>query len=310
MLERVPQWLAAETPSFADLALLGAPINAATFHPSKAWTTPAAFRSALSRFPTWDAGHQNDLSTLAIRDLGDVQGDEDDSDLGEAARARLQAKVAETTLAAPVLVVIGGDNSITRPALLGRASTDLTRSWGLITLDARHDLGEDDTEAGAPNNSVVGDVIRAGLPGNRIAQIGIHEFGNVRSAVDRARTAGIRTFAAEDVRRNGMAETVQAALESVRSAGARQIYFSLDVGVIDRAFAPASPGSMPCGLLPGAAVQAAYLLGAAQDCTAMDINEVDAGADIAGMTIRLMAHLFVSFCSGMVARKRMVKIPN
>ena len=36
----------------------------------------------------------------------------------------------------------------------------------------------------------------------------------------------------------------------------------------------------------------------------LDVTEVDANADVAGITVRLAAALFLAFCSGVAARPR------
>src|ERR1700730_7379370 len=120
-----------------DLVLLGAPISKASITPVESWSTPPAFREALQRFPTWDAERFVDVATLHVRDLGEVQGDRDDAD-AHAAHDRIQAAAADAARMAEHVVVVGGDNSLTRPALEGMMS-GMPAAWGLLTLDAHHD---------------------------------------------------------------------------------------------------------------------------------------------------------------------------
>ena len=56
-----------------------------------------------------------DITELQVRDLGDVQGDRDDAD-ARAAHARIEVAAEEAARLADHVVVIGGDNSLTRPA--------------------------------------------------------------------------------------------------------------------------------------------------------------------------------------------------
>jgi formiminoglutamase len=96
---------------------------------------------------------------------------------------------------------------------------------------------------------------------------------------------------------------VATAFDQIRAAGARRIYVDFDVDVVDRAFAPACPASMPGGMTPAEASDAASYAGSQPDVVAFDLTEVDATQDVAGMTLRLMGQLFMSFCSGVVSRE-------
>jgi len=74
--------------------------------------------------------------------------------------------------------------------------------------------------------------------------------------------------------------------------------------VLDRAFAPACPASMPGGLAPSHLQEAAFLLGRDPRVEAVDLVEVDAEADVGGITVRTMASVFLAFCAGCAERMR------
>jgi len=175
--------------------------------------------------------------------------------------------------------------------------------WGLLTLDAHHDTRAV-TDGISRNGTPVRELIEAGLPGNRVAQIGILGFANGRPTAEWAAAHGIHIYRMPMVGQLGIAAVVAAALSKIRAAGARRIYFDLDVDVVDRAFAPGCPASMPGGLIPAEAATAARIMGEQADVVAMDLTEVDASTDIAGITVRLMCYLFLSFCSGVAERPR------
>ena len=126
------EWLGANTGADADVVLIGAPISKASISPSQAWSTPPAVRQALARFPTWDAEHEIDLAALHVLDLGDVGSDRDDPDAG-AAHERIQEAVQRAAALGDVVVVIGGDNSLTRPAAQGLVAGKPGQGWGLLT---------------------------------------------------------------------------------------------------------------------------------------------------------------------------------
>jgi formiminoglutamase len=287
----------------ADVVVLGAPISKASISPSQAWSTPPAFREALARFPTWDASARVDIAGLSARDAGDVEGDRHDPD-ASAAHRRIDEAVADLAGSSSdaLVVIIGGDNSLTRPAFLGMSRGRPGTAWGLLTLDAHHDCRP--VTSGSANGTPVRELIAGGLPGNRVAQVGIHPLGNAAEHARWAQDRGVHVHDVDEVRRYGVEAVVEDALRELRHSGARALYVDLDVDVVDRAFAPACPASLPGGLFPADLLAAARVIGRQPDVAISDLCEVDAEADVAGITVRLMAAAFTALCAGMALRGR------
>ena len=296
------QWLAGGGSLPADLAVVGAPLARASISPSRAWTTPPALRAGLARFSTWDGDRAIDISALRVHDAGDVVGDERDADC-LAAHERLREAVAGLSRQAGAVAVVGGDNSVTLAALLGMSDGDLAAGWGLLTFDAHHDVRGRGADGLPRNGTPVRDLVERGLPGGRIVQLGLHGFANAREHAGWARDAGIHTVRAEEMRGGAAGLIVDSALETLRSAGARRVFVDIDVDVLDRAFAPACPASMPGGLTPGELQQGAFRCGASPLVVGVDLTEVDAAADdAAGTTVRGACSLLLAFCAGLTAR--------
>jgi formiminoglutamase len=293
------EWLAAGADDSPVVVVLGAPISRASISPSQAWSTPPAFREALARFPTWDAATGAQIGTVSVHDSGDVQGDREDAD-ASAAHQRIEEAVAGDAPDRSLVVVIGGDNSLTRPAFLGMGRRRPDTAWGLLTLDAHHDCRP--ATNGSANGTPVRELIEGGLRGDRVAQVGIHPFGNAADHARWAREQGVHIHDVETVRRQGIDMVLLRALGELRESGAQAIYVDIDVDVVDRAFAPACPASLPGGLFPADLLAAARLLGRQEDVAAVDLCEVDANADVAGITVRLMAATFTALCAGVALR--------
>jgi arginase family enzyme len=297
-------WLGAKSPD-PRLVFLGAPTSALSISPSQAELTPAAFRRMLRRFPVWDAEHGVDIDSVACLDRGDVtMGGEP---IGARRRLESEVAVAATSIAARLragegaLALCGGDNSITYAGVRGMAQAlgvelDSGRV-GLLTFDAHHDL-----RAAHPhpsNGSPVGELLRDGLPGNCVAQVGISAFGNQRQLAERAADAGIAVFHVADTRQRGWTAVATEALARIK---ADYIYLDVDFDVLDRAFAPACPASLPGGAAPAEVAAAAHVAGMDGRVVALDMVEVDCAADIAGTTLRAMGLVFLSFVSGVARR--------
>jgi arginase family enzyme len=278
-------------------------VSSASISPSSAHTTPAAFREALGRFATYDGDHDLDLAELRVRDLGDVAADSD-GDVA-AARRRIEAAMVEASAGAACVVVIGGDNSLTFAALRGLAGGALEDGWGLLTFDAHHDVRDPGAHGGPRNGTPVRELITAGLPGNRVAQIGLHGFANAREHGDWAREHEVHVRRAAQVRAGGITSVLDSALTALERCGATRLHVDVDMDVLDRAYAPACPASMPGGLTPADLQEAAFVLGTDPRVRGLDLTEVDAAADVAGVTVRAMCSVFLAFCAGTCHRLRL-----
>ena len=299
-------WLAAGTGSSLDVAVLGAPISRASISPSEAWATPPAFRDALRRYHTWDGSSGSDLMALRVGDLGDVAGDQADADAG-AAHARIRDAVARAAERASLVVVIGGDNSLTRPAMQGMMDHDSGREWGLLTFDAHHDCRPADE--GPRNGTPVRELIEGGVPGPRVAQVGINPFGNEREHARWAAAQGVHAYPLDEVRRLGVETAVTLALDAMERAGANALYVDVDLDVVERACAPACPASLPGGLSPHELLRGVGRALSDPRVRAVDLTEVDARADVAEVTVRLMAAVFVTACSTFALRASSTGVP-
>ncbi len=292
------EWLEAGSSAEAELTVRGVPVGRMSRSPSQAWTTPAAFRNALARFPTWDARHGHRLDELHVFDAGDGPSDEveDTVRAHEAIASYVHGKHRDGDLHA----FIGGDNSITFPALAALMEQEADATWGIITLDAHHDTRP--LTDGSSNGTPIRELIMAGLPGTRVVQIGIAPFGNGEDYATWTRDQGVVIHDIDAVRRAGPTHIIQDSVNYLLTQGMTHCYVDCDIDVVDRAFAPACPGSMPGGLQPDELLAMMYELGTVPNVHGVDLVEVDATQDVAGITVRLMAAAFVSFASGMIAR--------
>jgi formiminoglutamase len=293
---RAAAWLSGEhepDPS-ARLGLLGVPLHVASITPGRCDLAPGAIRAALDRLGTFDPETRLDARTVAARDEGDLPvADASPEDvLRDVAGA-----VGRTLDTHDAIVVLGGDNSVTRPACRGLGPR-LDRV-ALLTLDAHHDLrGTDD---GLSNGNPVRALLQDGLPGANVMQIGIQPFANSAAYATVAREAGIGVVTADEVRRDGIDAVVTQGLDGLAQR-ADAVYVDLDVDVLDRAFAPACAGSRPGGLAPWEVQRAARLCGRHPKVRVIDIVEVDPTRDVADITVLAAASFLLAFAAGLAAR--------
>jgi formiminoglutamase len=277
------------------LAVVGVPLSRTSISPSGAHTTPSAVRAALSRFSTFHAGLDVDLERLAVRDHGDLDvADATTTDaLDRVGRALLRAGLAPG--AAELVVLLGGDNAVTRPAL--RSLLPVGTS-GLLTLDAHHDVRG--FHAGATNGTPVRGLLEDGLPGHHVVQVGIGHLTNSRAYRDWCEDRGIHLVGADQAR-GRVGQVVREQLDRLAQT-CTDLYVDLDVDVVDRSFAPGCPGARPGGLQPWELLEAAVEAGRHPAVRAVDVVEVDAAADPTGVTVDLAALCLLSVAAGLAAR--------
>ena len=195
------------------------------------------------------------------------------------------------------MIVLGGDNSITRPAF--HALWRQSPRTALLTFDAHLDLRS--LETGLSNGNPIRALLADGLAGSSIIQIGIQSFANSGEYAALGRAAGIRSLTVGEVRRRGIETTVRQALDDL-SASAEQIYVDVDLDVLDRPLAPGTSGSRPGGLNLLDLRQALLLCGAHPKVRMIDFVEFDPVNDIAGITAYSGAIALMSFVSGLMSR--------
>jgi len=293
---RASAWLAGthSADPACRLAVLGAPLRLGSITPGRTDLAPAAVRSILDRMSTYDLESDRDLNRVAASDRGDVAL----ADIAPAdALVPLAAAVRGSLAEADALALLGGDNSITRPGCHGMCS-ELSRA-GLLTLDAHLDLRDLNPEL--TNGNPVRALLADGLPGANIVQIGIQPFANSRAYLEVAREAGIKVVSVSEAHARGIGMVVEEALDLLDET-VDAIYVDLDLDVLDRVFAPATPGSRPGGLTPAEVRTAARLCGAHPKVRVLDLVEIDPTKDVAEATVFAAGLCLLSFASGLLGR--------
>ncbi|MBX3327841.1 MAG: agmatinase family protein [Nitrospira sp.] len=275
------------------MKLVGVPLYLASLTPGRCDLAPSAIRSALRQFSTFDLEHSVQLEQRCIEDFGDLGV----SDLKpEEAFETIANSIRSYGRNSGVVLVLGGDNSVTRPLVHG--VTDSLNETGLITLDAHLDVRRADL--GLTNGNVIRVLLNDGVPGRNIVQIGLQPFSNSASYARFARGHDIRGITVSEVWQRGIESVIREALESLSHT--RCIVVDFDLDVLDRSFMPGAPGARPGGLSPRELFDAAYLLGKHPLVQAADFVELDPTKDVADVSVMNAAKCLLSFLSGISSR--------
>src|SRR5438270_3560658 len=189
------------------VGLLGAPLAAGSVTPGACDLAPELLRRTLRRIGRYDVETGRELET-EIADRGNVEM------VGlsiEEATPRIRDAVTASAEAHALTLLVGGNNAITRPAVLGLGGS--LDEVGLITLDAHFDMR--DLDQGLSNGNPVRALLQDGLPGANIAQVGLASFANSRAMHEGAIDARNLAITVGDVRESGIAHAINRALDHV-----------------------------------------------------------------------------------------------
>ena len=253
----------------APVGLVGAPLAAGSVTPGQCDLAPRSLRETLRRIGRYDVETGRELVTKVFD-----RGDADIANLTiEQATPVIQNEVAESAQAHSLTLLVGGNNAVTRPGVLGLGGK--FDEIGLITLDAHFDMR--DLDQGLSNGNPVRALIEDGMPGANIAQVGLASFANSRQMHEDAVEAGNLVVTMGDIRRDGTAHAIGRALDHVAHCDA--LVIDCDIDVIDRSQFPGAPGARPGGMAAHDFFHAVRRLASDPRVRVIDLTEWDPPLD-------------------------------
>jgi len=296
------QAMSAEWPSIADLliaggeaevALVGAPLEAGSVTPGRCDLAPRAVRAALPRISTYDLETQLEL-TAHVADLGDL---EVRGLMPADAFAIIREGAAAATERHALTILLGGNNAVTRPAAYG-LGVPLERV-GIITLDAHFDMRS--TDGGPLNGNPIRCLLEDGVPGRNICQIGLAPFANTAAMHRDAIAAGIGVFSLAETQTRGLGNVLAQALH--RLGHCDRLMVDFDIDVIDRSQMPGAPGARPGGMAVHDFFAAARRLAAEPRVALVDLTEFDPSLDPSDLSALTAGRWVAEILAGFAGRR-------
>ncbi|WP_414703599.1 formimidoylglutamase [Pseudalkalibacillus sp. SCS-8] len=273
------------------IGLLGAPLSKPSISLSGASQSPGVIRSMFSSLSTYAIEEERDLETERITDFGDVEMHL--TDIPECHK-RIYETFSEVLKGQPEMipVVLGGDHSISYPSI--KAFSEQKEKVGIIQFDAHHDLRNRE-DGGTGNGTPFRALIEEGIiKGDQLIQIGIRNFSNSRPYHDYGKEHGVTVYTMKDVRQQGIEELIQKSIAQLKEH-VDVIYVSLDMDVLDQAFAPGCPAIGPGGMSSDDLLEGIRMLSSEPIVKGMDIVEIDPSVDFRNMTTKLAAFVILTF---------------
>lgn len=273
-----------------NIGVIGVPLSKSSISHSGAAFAPQAIWQALSFYSTYSIEAGIDLADITVTDYGDVVMHP--TDIVES-----QRRIAETVEQVVALypeskwIALGGDHSITFPVVSGWQKQK--GKIGMIQFDAHHDLRN--LEDGGPTNGTPFRwLIEAGvIGGSKLVQIGLRDFANSRAYTEYGKQRGVTMYTVEEVYRPGIQTIIEKSMQMLSDVDA--VYVSVNMDVLDQAFAPGCPAIGPGGMDSRTLLQSILLLARYDKVQAMDIVEIDPTIDFRQMTSRLAAWFILQF---------------
>ena len=277
---KFPPYFADAEATIADAkcVIFGVPFgNTSSFRPG-AEQGPSAIRQASWNFETFDLRTGKDLVDVAVHDYGDVDVEKLSSqEMVDAVEKHARSLIQQNK----VTVALGGEHAIT-PGIVKAFPKDI----GVLIFDAHLDFREQ-YEDDPNNHACVTRRIIDHIPVENIALLGARS-AEKEEYLD-AQHRGLFYRDAFSIQKEG----IEASIKEIKTyLGKKPLYISLDIDVIDPAYAPGTSTPEPFGLTPLDILKC--LDAFAQQAIGFDVVEVCPPFD-KGETALLAAKLVRSF---------------
>jgi agmatinase len=265
----------------ANAAFLGFPWDGTCISRSGTNFGPKGLREASEQFLLYNANSGMDLTEhFNLVDCGDVAVVP-----GNSVRTQAHAEsVVDEILAAGVIPIIGGgDHSITiGPA---RSFAKHFKHCGMIHFDTHLDTAEDVGGEALSHCCPIARAVDAGFNPKNIVTIGPSGWMNPRTELAYVRSKGINLITLEQVWEMGAHEVGRHAAR-LASDGTDAVYLTVDIDVMDAAYAPGTGVPTTCGMTPREII--AIISGfAGVPLRMIDVAEISPPWDLPGITARL-----------------------
>ncbi|MGP3636250.1 agmatinase [Streptomyces sp. 24-1644] len=264
-------------PSGYDVVVIGAPYDGGTSYRPGARFGPRAIRneSGLIHGVGIDRG-PGTFDLIRCADAGDIDLTPFNMHIAmETAEQHLKAVLADNA----AFLMLGGDHSLTLAAL--RAVADQHGPVAVVHLDAHSDTNPafygGEFHHGTPFRHAIDEKI---IDPSAMVQIGIRGHNPKPDSLDYARGHGVRVVTADEFADNPVARTADLIRERV---GKRPVYVSVDIDVLDPAFAPGTGTPAPGGLTSREVLALLRCIGDLKP-VGFDVMEVSPLYDHAGIT--------------------------
>ena len=251
----------------ADVAIVGAPTDDLVSDRPGTRFGPRAIRAASCPPGPHLEARVDAFEELRVVDFGDVPVIPADPLRTHAA---IEALVGQVLAAGVLPVVLGGDHSISEPGI--RAVAGAHGPVGAVHFDTHTDTGTEVFGVEVSHGTPFYRLVEQGhLDPRRYVQIGLRGYWPTEVEFAWQAEQGITSFFMHDVRELGIKGVVRRAVEIVAEG---PVFLTVDVDVLDPAFAPGTGTPEPGGMTTVDLLWAARTLAERLELVGADVVEV------------------------------------
>jgi agmatinase len=280
-----------------DVAIVGAPMDDLVSDRPGTRFGPRAIRAASSPSGPELRTGIDAIGELRVVDFGDAPVLPADPIRSHAA---IEETVAQVLAAGAIPVVLGGDHSISEPDV--RACAAAHGPLGLIHFDTHTDTGAKVFGVEISHGTIMRRLVEEGsVDPQRYVQIGLRGYWPGEEEFAWQRERGITSLFMHDVRDLGIGEVVRRAVDAV---GSGPVFLTVDVDVLDPAFAPSTGTPEPGGMSTAELLLAVREVARQTEVIGADMVEViPAGVGSADITALAADRIVREILSGIALRR-------
>ena len=281
-----------------DVAIVGAPTDDLVSDRPGARFGPRAIRAASCPPGPHLEAKVEAMAELRLIDYGDAAVLPADA---AGTHEAIERTVGEVVAAGAIPIVLGGDHSIAEPDI--RACAGRHGPVGLVHFDTHTDTGAEVFGVEVSHGTPMYRLVEQGhVDPKRYVQIGLRGYWPGPKEFAWQKERGITSFFMHDVRELGIAAVVERTLGIV---GAGPAYVTVDVDVLDPAFAPGTGTPEPGGMTSGDILWACRAVAARLELVGAEVVEVIPTAPGSADITALVADRIVrELLTGIALRRR------
>lgn len=286
----------------ANAAIVGAPFDEGTSNRPGARFGPRAIRSAY-----YVTGRLWSIQTRAsvfdaVRcvDAGDAPVVPSRPDR---AHRVIRQKVQEVASTGTIPIVLGGDHSISYPAIAAVAAVQDPKRVGVVHFDAHADTGKEIWGALMSHGTPMRRLIEEGhVKGSNFVQVGLRGYWPDQATFEWMDQQGMRWHPMTEIEEKGAEAVIATAIDEALD-GPQVVYLSVDIDVLDPSVAPGTGTPEPGGMLARELLRAIRQIVQRVELAGMDVVEVSPAYDHAEITATVAHRCVLEALSALAAKR-------
>lgn len=278
----------------SDVAVMGVPFDLGATNRLGQREGPERIRDLSALYCGGSLLHDgmDPLEHLEVVDVGDVEIPPANSEKGW---QNIRLKASEVLMNTKHILTMGGDQTVTARVIEGIVQASLGEPLTVIHFDARGDYLHPEQGSEMDHTTWVRWCIDRGLV-NRFVQVGLRGWGYDKQDMTWAKKNDVAFYPATE-------RDIRARLEEEIVDSSDPIYLSIDLSVLDPAFAPAVAYPEPGGITIRELLSWTMQVVTSGQCVGSDVTELIPSLDTTGITSQAAQRCVQQILTGLATVK-------